>query len=152
MSTKLRNILIFLLSFGLCFVLCGCDAIYRVLDKEGAEEKELIGEVIPFEKNLVVEEIQSLLYHRSCGPQTQSTILISELRDGERAKLGRGKSLVMVIGSSSATSTLVPPGWISIYHLEFLFDISKTTNTSGNGCSGAGFPWFSWHIISGFVE
>lgn len=43
-------------------MLCGCDALYRLLDKEGAEEKELIGEVIPFEKNLVIEEVQSLLY------------------------------------------------------------------------------------------
>jgi len=62
MSIKFRNTLIFLLNFGLCFVLCGCDVLYRLLDKEGAQEKELIGDVIPFEKNLVIEEVQSLLY------------------------------------------------------------------------------------------
>ncbi len=62
MPTKPRNTLILLLNFGLCFVLCGCDVLYRLLDKEGAQEKELIGDVIPFEKNLVIEEVQSLLY------------------------------------------------------------------------------------------
>jgi len=45
----------------LCFSLTGCDALYRILDKEGAEEKELVGEVVPFEKNPTVEEIQILL-------------------------------------------------------------------------------------------
>lgn len=49
------------LFFGLIGVLVGCDAIYRLLDKEGAQEKVLIGEVIPFEKNPTVEEIQQLL-------------------------------------------------------------------------------------------
>jgi peptidoglycan hydrolase-like protein with peptidoglycan-binding domain len=52
----------FSICFGLLFMLCGCDVLYRLLDKQGAQEKQLIGEVVPFEKNLVVEEIQSLLY------------------------------------------------------------------------------------------
>jgi peptidoglycan hydrolase-like protein with peptidoglycan-binding domain len=39
----------------------GCDALYRILDEEGAEEKELVGEVLPYEKNPTVEEIQALL-------------------------------------------------------------------------------------------
>lgn len=39
----------------------GCDFVYRLLDKEGAEEKELIGEILPFEKNPTVEEVQTLL-------------------------------------------------------------------------------------------
>ncbi|MFC1510252.1 peptidoglycan-binding protein [Candidatus Omnitrophota bacterium] len=47
--------LIVLISFS------GCDYIYGLLDKEGAEEKEIIGELIPFEENLVVEDIQMLL-------------------------------------------------------------------------------------------
>ena len=46
----------------LCVSLCGCDAIYRLLDKEGAEEKELVGDIIPYESNETVEEIQTLLY------------------------------------------------------------------------------------------
>jgi len=33
-----------------------------MLDKEGAEEKELLGEVMPFELNPVVAEAQELLY------------------------------------------------------------------------------------------
>lgn len=52
--------LIFLLGILLSSSL-GCDAIYRMLQKEGAEEKELVGEVVPFESNPTVEEIQSLL-------------------------------------------------------------------------------------------
>ncbi|MCK5179437.1 MAG: peptidoglycan-binding protein [Candidatus Omnitrophica bacterium] len=46
----------------LCLSFSGCDAVYRLLDKEGAEEKALVGDIIPFESNAVVEEIQSLLY------------------------------------------------------------------------------------------
>jgi peptidoglycan hydrolase-like protein with peptidoglycan-binding domain len=42
-------------------LLSGCDSIYRMLDKEGAQEKELVGEIIPFEVNPTVEEIQNLL-------------------------------------------------------------------------------------------
>lgn len=45
-----------------CFFFSGCDALYRLLDKEGAEEKALVGDIIPFESNTTVEEIQSLLY------------------------------------------------------------------------------------------
>lgn len=39
----------------------GCDFVYRVLQREGAEEKELIGEVVPFEANAKVLELQKLL-------------------------------------------------------------------------------------------
>jgi peptidoglycan hydrolase-like protein with peptidoglycan-binding domain len=47
----------------LCLVVLatGCDRIYRLLHKEGAEEKKLVGAVIAFQKNPTVEEIQSLL-------------------------------------------------------------------------------------------
>lgn len=41
--------------------LTGCDRIYSFLDKKGAEEKELIGEVDLFEKNPKIEEVQALL-------------------------------------------------------------------------------------------
>ena len=46
----------------LCCAFSGCDILYRALDKEGAEEKKLVGEVIPYEANPVIEEAQSLLY------------------------------------------------------------------------------------------
>jgi hypothetical protein len=46
----------------LCCALSGCDILYRALDKEGAEEKQLVGEIIPYESNLVIEEAQALLY------------------------------------------------------------------------------------------
>ena len=59
-SKKYFRILILipvLLSFGSL----GCDALYRVLHKEGAEEKELFGEIIPFVYHPGVEEVQKLL-------------------------------------------------------------------------------------------
>ena len=42
-------------------ILSGCDVVYRYLDKAGAEEKELLGELAPLEKNTRAEEIQVLL-------------------------------------------------------------------------------------------
>ena len=51
----------FLAGTLLCLSVCGCDALYRLLDKEGAEEKELVGEVVPFESNATIEEVQALL-------------------------------------------------------------------------------------------
>lgn len=39
----------------------GCDVVYRMVDKEGAQEKDLLGEVIPFEQNYTVKEVQTLL-------------------------------------------------------------------------------------------
>ena len=43
----------------LCF--SGCDQVYKFLDKNGAEEKELIGAVDLYEKNPKIEEVQGLL-------------------------------------------------------------------------------------------
>ena len=39
----------------------GCDAIYGYLQKEGAEERVILGELIPFQENLKVKELQKLL-------------------------------------------------------------------------------------------
>ena len=39
----------------------GCDFVYRLLQREGAEEKDLFGEVVPFEANAKVKEVQRLL-------------------------------------------------------------------------------------------
>ncbi len=62
MKSPYRYRICFFLGLIGCLMFCGCDAIYRLLDKEGAEEKALIGEVIPFENNPKVEEVQALLY------------------------------------------------------------------------------------------
>ena len=49
----------------LCLVLCvsltGCDLLYHVLHKEAAEEQELLGDTVPFQKNTAAAEVQSLL-------------------------------------------------------------------------------------------
>lgn len=52
--------LVALLFLGGAFM-SGCDAVYRLLQKEGAEEKEILGEVVPLEPNARVEEVQKLL-------------------------------------------------------------------------------------------
>ncbi len=46
---------------GLCLFVAGCDVVYRMLHKEGAQEKELLGEINPLERNSVVIEVQALL-------------------------------------------------------------------------------------------
>lgn len=46
---------------AMCFAGSGCDFIYHLLQKEGAEEKELLGEVNALEKNENVALMQKLL-------------------------------------------------------------------------------------------
>jgi len=55
-GTTFLIVVFFILPF-----ICGCDFVYRLLQREGAEEKQLLGEVIPFEFNSRVEEVQQLL-------------------------------------------------------------------------------------------
>jgi len=45
----------------LAISLAGCDFIYSLLQKKGAEEKELVGELVPSIPNSSVEETQKLL-------------------------------------------------------------------------------------------
>lgn len=47
--------------FFFLFTAMGCDHVYRLLQKESAEEKEILGEVLSFEPNSRVEELQTLL-------------------------------------------------------------------------------------------
>ncbi|MFA5059371.1 MAG: peptidoglycan-binding protein [Candidatus Omnitrophota bacterium] len=53
-----------------CIFLNGCDAVYRLIQREGAEEKEILGEVVPFIYNPVVEELQKLLKLHGYGAGT----------------------------------------------------------------------------------
>jgi peptidoglycan hydrolase-like protein with peptidoglycan-binding domain len=53
----IRNCLV----FGCVLGILGCDFIYGFLDKEGAQEKTLIGEVSLYDSNAVVKEVQTLL-------------------------------------------------------------------------------------------
>ncbi|MBP6342452.1 MAG: peptidoglycan-binding protein [Candidatus Omnitrophica bacterium] len=63
---------------------CGCEKIYYLLQKEGAEEKQLVGEALPLEANEKVEEVQKLLklfgypignVDGKIGPATRASIL-----------------------------------------------------------------------------
>lgn len=52
------------LGISILFVLStvtGCDAIYRMLQKEGAQEMDHLGEVVPGIANVQVERVQALL-------------------------------------------------------------------------------------------
>src|SRR3989338_4182196 len=57
----MRKFLVWIGLGVLAVSLCGCDALYRLLQKEGAEEKELLGEVVPFKSNPRVSQAQKLL-------------------------------------------------------------------------------------------
>ena len=45
-----------------------CDFAYKILQKEGAEEKDLLGEILPFTYNANVEEVQQLLKIHGYNP------------------------------------------------------------------------------------
>ena len=62
MNIHIRHIICLFVSLVLGVASSGCDALYRFLDKEGAEEKALIGAVIPHEKNDTIAEVQELLH------------------------------------------------------------------------------------------
>ena len=61
---------LFFLSAGFLFTAAGCDQIYRLLQKEGAEEKDVFGEALSFEPNPKVEELQKLLKFYGYSPGT----------------------------------------------------------------------------------
>ncbi len=56
-----RRVKIWILFLVLISGSISCDQVYRFLDEKGAQEKDLIGEVVPYEKNPSVEEVQGLL-------------------------------------------------------------------------------------------
>jgi len=58
---KKAQILVCIPLFFLVVSLSSCDFLYRLLHKEGAEEKNIVGEIIPLEKNPQIEEVQQLL-------------------------------------------------------------------------------------------
>lgn len=52
------------------FTNAGCDQVYHLLQKESAEEKEILGEGLSFEPNSRVEELQKLLKLYGYSPGT----------------------------------------------------------------------------------
>lgn len=61
MSRKVSTIICGFTAGLLLVSACGCDRVYRMLDKEGAQEKKLIGDALPFEQNDAIREVQELL-------------------------------------------------------------------------------------------
>lgn len=64
-----------------CLSLQGCDLLYRILHKEGAQEKALVGQVLPFEKNPTVVEIQTLLDLYGYDPGSIDGVMGMRTRD-----------------------------------------------------------------------
>lgn len=71
--------------------ICGCEKIYYLLQKEGAEEKAIVGEALPLESNKKVEEVQKLLklfgypignVDGKIGPATRESILQFQKNNG----------------------------------------------------------------------
>lgn len=60
-GSRTRPLFSLFFCLAVCLCLTGCDLLYHMLHKEGAEEKALLGDIIPFEKNPAVEEVQALL-------------------------------------------------------------------------------------------
>lgn len=65
----------------MCISLNGCDRLYRLLHKEGAEEKEIIGEVLPLESNPTIEEVQAILDLYGYDPGSVDGVLGHRTRD-----------------------------------------------------------------------
>lgn len=61
LNTKKRLFLLVLFTLFFGFVSFGCDVAYRILQKEGAQEKDLLGETVPPERNPQVMKVQKLL-------------------------------------------------------------------------------------------
>ena len=77
----MRFLALHIFCFMLCFCFVSCDFVYRLLDKEGAEEKELVGEAVPFKENLTVKEIQTLLKIYGYSPGEIDGIIGPKTRD-----------------------------------------------------------------------
>ncbi len=70
MKINRYHFILFVFLVCVCLGSAGCDSIYRFLQKEGAEEKELFGEVLAFEPNPRVEHLQKLLKLYGYNPGT----------------------------------------------------------------------------------
>lgn len=61
MNIKYGRIGFFVLVMIGCLVSGGCDLLYRLLDEKGSEEKDLVGDALPYEPSEKAEEVQTLL-------------------------------------------------------------------------------------------
>ncbi|MBF0478254.1 MAG: peptidoglycan-binding protein [Candidatus Omnitrophica bacterium] len=84
----------FLLIITLVLLCGGCDQVYGVLDKEGAQEKKIVGDPMPLEPNPTVKEIQSLLKIYGYYPGKSDGTLGRRTRDAlERFQKDNGLKL-----------------------------------------------------------
>ena len=76
-----NRLLLLCLAASVLLAVTGCDAVYRALQKEGAEERDLLGEVVPRERNERVAEVQKLLKLFDYKVGTPDGILGANTRD-----------------------------------------------------------------------
>jgi len=71
--------------------LSGCDFLYRLLHKEGAEEKKIVGVSMSLEKNPNIEEVQQLLEIYGYNPGSADGVLGRHTRDAiEKFQIDNG--------------------------------------------------------------
>ena len=87
-----------LLISGMLMVLSGCDFIYRILDEDGAEEKDIVGEYVPYQSNPTVQEVQALLKIYGYNPGRVDGILGLKTRNAiERFQVDQGLKVTRFI-------------------------------------------------------
>jgi peptidoglycan hydrolase-like protein with peptidoglycan-binding domain len=113
-----RFISIYFYLFSITFFLffTGCDQVYGVLDKKGAEEKKLVGDTIPYEENPTVKEIQTLLKIYGYNPGTPDGVLGFRTRDAiERFQKDNGLEVTRKVDARTwqLMKSLRDRGWIA---------------------------------------
>lgn len=81
--------------------------IYSFLDKDGAEEKEFVGEIVPFEKNQNIEEVQILLKLYGYDPGNADGVVGRRTRDClERFQKDNGLAVTRKINTETLTKLM----------------------------------------------
>jgi peptidoglycan hydrolase-like protein with peptidoglycan-binding domain len=102
MREFLQNIFISLGMGAMLFSMTGCDVIYGMLDKNGAQEKELVGDLVPLGRNDKVEEIQTLLKIYGYDPGNPDGVLGLKTREAiERFQKEQGLELTRFVNKDT---------------------------------------------------
>lgn len=122
----------------------GCDLIYRMLDKEGAQEKQIIGKILPYEPNTKVLEAQTLLkiYGYSIG--NPDGVLGGRTRDMiEKFQKDTGLKPSRFLDEATwlqlhvfEDAGLVESGQLNIKHIQMLLKIAGFDPGSADGSVG----------------
>ncbi|MFA6378898.1 MAG: peptidoglycan-binding protein [Candidatus Omnitrophota bacterium] len=108
--------------FFLC-TLCGCDFIYGILQKEGAQEKKILGSVVPSVYNKDVEYVQKLLLVHGFSPGRIDGKLGGKMREAiAKFQADKGLSVTRFIDDQTweALNILTATGLVEDGELNFV--------------------------------